>query len=256
MCGQCRPTPQARGRLSRRAFLAGAALPLLANPVGAANGLVEPVSRLDLPPDAPPAVALTLDACAGATDARILNTLTDLGVPATIFVTGLWLRNNPPALARLLSRPDLFTLQNHGARHVPAVLGNTRVYGLQPAGTMAAIVQEVAGGAESIAATGAGRPRWYRGATGLYSPAVIPAIEATGFAVAGWSVNADAGASLPAEVVRQRIAGARNGDVIIAHINQPARASGAGVAAGIRALHEAGVRFVGLDGLPIAARRG
>lgn len=42
----------------------------------------------------------------------------------------------------------------------------------------------------------------------------------------------------------KRIAGARDGDVIIAHINQPKRASGAGVAEGILALKAKGYRFV------------
>ena len=40
-----------------------------------------------------------------------------------------WLRANPDTVALLRGRPDLFTLQNHGARHVPAVLGAGRLYG-------------------------------------------------------------------------------------------------------------------------------
>ena len=55
----------------------------------------------------------------------------------------------------------------------------------------------------------------------------------SGFGIAGYSLNADAGASLPAHSVAHRIAGAISGDVIVAHINQPTRPSGAGVAAGI-----------------------
>jgi hypothetical protein len=99
-----------------------------------------------------------------------------------------------------------------------------------------------------MAATGA-KPVWYRGATALYSPAAVPAIEGMGFSIAGYSLNADMGASLPAEAVTYRMRQAKDGDVIIAHTNQPNRPSGAGVIAGVRALLDQDVRFVRLDAL-------
>ena len=58
---------------------------------------------------------------------------------------------------------------------------------------------------------------------------------------------ADLGASLPAHAVEARIAAASNGDVVLAHINQPHRPSGAGVVAGVLALQRRGARFVQLD---------
>jgi peptidoglycan/xylan/chitin deacetylase (PgdA/CDA1 family) len=241
MCRFCLPTHS----VTRRAFQAGLVALAFSPARARASNLIEPHLSLDLPPG-PRTVALTLDACGGSTDWRILDTLSDLAVTATIFVTGLWLARNPDALARLRARPDLFSLQNHGARHLPAVLGTNPIFGLRPAGTQDAIAREVAGGAAAVIATGAPPPRWYRTAAGFYSPAALPQIEAAGFAIAGYSLVADAGASLPAETVTRRMVAARSGDVIIAHINQPTRSSGAGVAAGIRALHAAGVQFAGL----------
>ena len=206
-------------------------------------------------------MALTLDACSGAADMRILDTLTRLSIPATIFVTSLWLRANAQTLALLRARTDLFTLQNHGERHLPPVLGTRRLYGLAVAGTLDAVHREVARGADAVAearapwpgGSGVPWPRWYRGATGLYSPAAIGAIQAMGCLIAGYSLNADAGASLPAASVARRIASARSGDIIIAHVNQPHRPSGAGVAAGVAELHRAGTAFVDLDALPATA---
>lgn len=90
------------------------------------------------------------------------------------------------------------------------------------------------------------RPLWYRGAAGLYTPAVVPQIEALGVKVAGYSLNSDAGASLPASMVAARIEAARDGDVIEGHINQPRRESGAGIAAGLVRLRQQGVAFVTL----------
>ncbi len=243
MCRHC---------LTRRAFhqglLAAAILPPCAGAMQEA--LVEPPLSLAVPPDAPRTVALTLDACSGATDMRIVEVLLALAIPATIFASGLWLPGNAPALALMRAHADLFSLQNHGERHLPPVLGTRRVYGLPVAGTMDAIEREVARGGDLVAAARGDRPRWYRGAAGLYSPAAVPAIQAMGWRIAGYSLNADQGASLPAASVARRIAAARSGDVIIAHINQPHRTSGAGVADGIAALKRAGTVFVGLDALP------
>jgi peptidoglycan/xylan/chitin deacetylase (PgdA/CDA1 family) len=192
-------------------------------------------------------VALTLDACPGAFDDRIAAALIENRIPATIFVTGVWMRRNPAGLATLLAHPDLFTLQNHGERHIPPVFGSQPIYGIAVAGDLPTIRHEVEGGAETIAAATGHRPTWYRAATGFYSPGSIPPIEAMGFAIAGYSLNADMGASLPARTVAARIAAARPGDVIVAHINQPHRASGAGVVEGVRALQRQGMAFARLS---------
>jgi peptidoglycan/xylan/chitin deacetylase (PgdA/CDA1 family) len=241
VCRRCLP-------LSRRSFasglLAAACFP------GPPDALVEPAISLRVPEGAPRTVALTLDACSGLVDMRIVTALIDLSVPATIFATGLWLRGNAPVLALMRTRADLFTLQNHGELHLPPVLGTRRVYGLPVAGTLDAIRREVARGADLVEAARGEPPRWYRGAAGLYSPPAVEAIQAMGCLIAGYSLNADAGASLPAASVARRIAAASSGDVIVAHINQPHRPSGAGVASGIAALKQAGAVFVGLDALP------
>jgi peptidoglycan/xylan/chitin deacetylase (PgdA/CDA1 family) len=191
-------------------------------------------------------VALTLDACPGAFDERIATALVDSNIRATIFVTSVWMRMNPAGLAYLLTHRDIFALENHGERHVPPVLRSRRIFGIEVAGDLEAVRQEVEGGARAIAASIGRRPTWYRAATGFYSRSVIPQIEAMGFAIAGYSVNADQGASLPAHAVAARIAAARPRDVIVAHINQPHRASGAGVVEGVRMLQGQGMTFVHL----------
>jgi peptidoglycan/xylan/chitin deacetylase (PgdA/CDA1 family) len=251
MCGRC-VSPV---RLSRRSFhtgvLAATVAPscLLQPP----EAIIEPEMRLVLPLGAPRTVALTLDACSGAVDLRIIETLLDLRIVATIFVTGLWLRDNPHALSLLAGRPDLFALQNHGERHLPPILGSRTVYGLKVAGTLEAVQHEVDRGADALVAAGCPRPHWYRGAAALYTPAAAEAIEAAGWRIAGYSLSADQGASLPAVAVAHRMASAVSGEVILAHVNQPNRPSGAGVAAGLAALRQAGVVFVGLDALPLTA---
>src|SRR4051812_38582655 len=215
MCRACKGND--RLTLSRRAFgrgLLAAAVPP-ACLVGAATEVVDPRMRLVVPAGAPRTVALTLDACGGGADMRVLQTLLNLQVPATLFVTALWLHANPSAVALVRGRSDLFSLQDHGERHVPPVLGTHRVYGLPVAGTLDAVRHEVEAGADAVMATGAPRPGWYRGATALYSEAALDAIGAIGFRIGAFSVNADEGASLPAAAVAARVAMAGSGDIVI-----------------------------------------
>ena len=240
--------------LSRRAVLvASALLPLTLSGVAmAGDAPVEPRMRLANPPPDRLTVALTLDACPGAFDERIAAALVESDIPSTIFVTELWLRRNPAGLAFLLAHRDLFGIENHGERHIPPVLGQRSIFGIPVAGDLATVRREVIEGATAVTAATDGASRWYRGAAGYYSPSAIPAIQDMGFAIAGYSLNADFGASLPARGVADRIAGATNGDVIVAHINQPERPSGPGVVAGVRELQRRGASFLRLDQLAAA----
>jgi len=242
MCHRC---------LSRRSLLTvPAILPFSSARAATANDApVEPRMRLAHPPSDRLTVALTLDACPGAFDARIATALVESRIQATIFVTDPWMRRNPAGLAFLLAHRDLFALENHGKSHIPPVLGQRTIFGIAVAGDLGAVRREVTDGATSITAATGTAPRWYRGATGFYSPSAMPVIEQLGFGIGGYSLNADQGASLPAASVADRIAKASNGSVIIAHINQPHRPSGPGVVAGVRELQRRGANFVRLEQL-------
>lgn len=212
-----------------------------------AGDIVEPRLRIADGGAGVPQVALTLDACSGLTDRRILDALIQNRIPATIFITGRWTKHNAEALAVMKAHPDLFELENHGLNHVPAIESLPTMYGIKTAGTPEAIRAEVQGGVDSIRAAAGVTPRWYRDATARYSLAAVGQIEKMGYKVAGYSLNADQGASLLAPMVEKRIAAAKDGDVILAHINQPTRSAGEGVVKGILTLKAKGVRFVRLD---------
>lgn len=212
-----------------------------------AGSLVEPKLHVAGGGAAGPQVALTFDACMGRTDRRILDALVSNGIPATIFVTERWLRDNKAALDILAAHPELFELEDHGAMHVPAVTTRATVYGIRTAGTLQAVGTEVEGGAKALLQASGRKALWYRDATALYSPDAIAEIHRLGYRVAGFSLNGDAGASLPAATVARRISAAKDGDVVIAHINQPRRSAGQGVVEGILALKARGYRFVRLD---------
>jgi peptidoglycan/xylan/chitin deacetylase (PgdA/CDA1 family) len=247
MCEDCTTWGLSRRALVQLAFGGGVAGVSRAAAAARSDVPVEPRIRLAAPPAGQRLLALTFDACPGAFDRRIADVLVAERIPATVFVTAVWMRRNPDGIALLLANPDLFVIENHGELHIPPVLGSGRIFGIPVAGDLPTVQREVNNGARAIQVATGNVPQWYRAATGLYSPSVIPTIKAMGFAIGGYTYSADAGASLPAVQVTARMMRAKNGDVIVAHINQPRRASGAGVAEGLIALKRAGATFVRLD---------
>ena len=243
--------------MRRRDFLIGcgcAACTAATEPAWASipKDLVEPHMHF-VPRSRARLVAMTLDACMGETDMRILGPLIDNYIPVTIFATKRWIDHNAPTVSLLLQHKDLFDIQNHGAMHLPAVIGTEKVYGLDPAGTADAVVAEVQNGERAVTDATGVAPTWYRDATALYSRDAMQLIGELNLKIAGFSLNGDIGASVEADVAEKRIAAARSGDVIISHINQPKRPAGAGVIAGILALKAKGFGFVHLDDVAITS---
>jgi len=204
----------------------------------------EPHHRLDArAPGHERDVALTLDACGGAVDRPLIATLVRLRVPATIFMTRRWIDRNPGAVQELLAHPDLFELQNHGAAHVPAVVGG-KIYRMRGAASLAAVEHEVADGAAAVVRVGGTTPGWYRGAGAVYDLASEGLISKLGFRIAGFSLNADDGATLPAVSVARRLKRIKPGDIVIAHMNKPGSGTAAGFAAALPELQARGIVFV------------
>ena len=106
-------------------------------------------------------VALTLDACGGGFDADLANFLIEHRIQATIFATRRWIRRNPEALAMLKAHADLFDIEDHGANHVPAIIGSDRqVYGLAGVADLKQLRREVSGGADAVKAATGIAPHW------------------------------------------------------------------------------------------------
>lgn len=192
-------------------------------------------------------VALTFDGSSGGMDQRILGVLLKHNIKATFFITARWVRNNRKSFKKLISRPDLFEIANHGDRHWALVDYPTRIYGVRSVGSQAGVVREIKGGEAEIKRSGGGKPKWFRGATAVYSKRAIKTVKKLGYKVAGYSVNGDGGATYSAAKAERRVASAKNGDVVIAHINQPRKSAGRGVSKGILALKRRGIKFVRLS---------
>ena len=151
-----------------RAILLAALLALNASLAGA-EAWIEPSMRM-LPDRGPPTIALTFDACGGRADARIIDVLVAERIPATIFISGTWLRRNSATLVRLLDHRELFQIENHGHRHLSPSARDKSVYGLKAAASAEAVISEIESGRRDILAATGRQPQWYRGAAATLHP--------------------------------------------------------------------------------------
>lgn len=193
-------------------------------------------------------VALTLDACTGRFDEDLLGFLIRNRIPATLFVTKRWLDANPHGVAVIKANLDLLDVEDHGANHIPAVIGKGRtVYGIPGQPDVVHLRREVSEGARAIERAIGVAPHWYRGATAQYDARASAEIERMGYGIAGFSVNADAGATLKKPAIEVRLKNVQDGDVIIAHMNKPASETAEGLSDGLTWLLKQGFFFVRLD---------
>ena len=198
--------------------------------------------------DAPKQVALTLDACSGKYDDDLIQFLIRNRIPATIFATKKWLDHNAFGISVIKAHLDLFDVEDHGENHVPAVVGiGRKVYGIPGEPDLMHLRREVTEGARAIEQVIGVAPHWYRGATAEYDPQAIEEIGKLGYKIAGFSINADAGATLKRQAIEERLKHVRGGDVIIAHMNKPAGDSAEGLSVALIQLLRAGFVFVRLD---------
>ena len=198
-------------------------------------------------------VALTLDACSGRFDGDLITFLIQNRIPATIFATKIWLERNARGVAVLKAHLDLFDIEDHGENHIPAVIGaGRRVYGIPGEPDILHLRREVSEGARAIEKYIGVAPHWYRGATGEYDQQAADEIRRMHYKIAGFSVNADAGATLSKAAVENRLRNVKAGDVIIAHMNKPLSFTAEGMSTGLLDLVRRGLVFVRLDQVDLA----
>jgi peptidoglycan/xylan/chitin deacetylase (PgdA/CDA1 family) len=193
-------------------------------------------------------VALTLDACSGGFDEKLIEFLIRNRIKATLFATKKWLDQNPRGTSILRTHLDLFDIEDHGESHIPAVIGVGRtVYGIRGEPDLLHLRREVQNGARAIERVTGVPPHWYRGATAEYDQGAADEIRRLGYRIAGFSINADAGATLSRAAVAERMRQVRAGDVIIAHMNRPSSQTAEGLSDVLLELLRHGLVFVRLD---------
>jgi peptidoglycan/xylan/chitin deacetylase (PgdA/CDA1 family) len=198
-----------------------------------------------------PTLALTFDACGGpggsAVDQALLGILEAEAVPATLFLNERWIQANRSLTERLMASPHL-EFGNHGSRHLPLSVTGRSAYGI--AGTVDAsdAVEEVWSNHEVLTGLLGAPPRWFRSGTAHYDEVAASIAVELGERPVGFTTNGDYGATATPAQVTTELLGAPAGGIVLAHMNQPAGGTAAGLAAALPALRQAGVRLVTLSG--------
>ncbi|MDR2769896.1 MAG: polysaccharide deacetylase family protein [Rickettsiales bacterium] len=194
-------------------------------------------------------IYLTLDACGGKHDRKLIEFLRAEKIPATLFMTGAWIGANRKAAEELAADP-LFLIQNHGAEHRPASVSGRAAYKIAGAKDEAGFRAELDGGARAVASIGACPPKWYRSGTAFYDDGALALLAASRIAAAGFAISADAGATLPPRAVYAAAVKAKGGDIILAHMNKPESGTREGLARAVVELKKRGFAFALLPKTP------
>ncbi|MFE2107394.1 polysaccharide deacetylase family protein [Kitasatospora sp. NPDC059463] len=244
------PTPTATPAPSATLPTRAAVVARYGDAVPTAWGLDVPGVLTLLPAAAAPAVALTFDACGGSGgsgyDAALIDTLRAHGVPATLFLNARWIDANRGVFDDLAADP-LFEIANHGTAHRPLSVTGRSAYGIAGTRDPGEVHDEIAGNLAKLTALLGRPPRFFRSGTAHYDDVATRIAADLGQQVAGFSTNADGGATLPAAQVRQELAGTAPGGIVIAHMNRPGSGTARGVAAALPALLSAGRTFTRLS---------
>lgn len=188
-------------------------------------------------------IALTLDACSGEVDWRILYLLKEKNIPATIFVTKKWLDKNEKAIQYLNENKQLFKIENHGRDHKEAIFQSFGAYHLPGVENEEGLKKEVEDGQEAIRKNFGYSATWYRDAGALYDEKSLFWLKKNGWKIAGYSVAGDEGATASKAKIIQIMKTVRPKDVILMHINHPHGATYEGLKESLPLLQQKGFVF-------------
>jgi peptidoglycan/xylan/chitin deacetylase (PgdA/CDA1 family) len=184
---------------------------------------------------------------------KILAFLKSQRVPATLFLTGLWVEVHPSD-AREVGREPLFEIGNHSYSHL-AFAGPC--FGLPVINSDGQKREEVLRGADVIAAATRRMPRYFRFPGGCYAPGDVALVRTLRAEPVQWDVLSGDSFDFDAASVAQRILESiRPGSIVVMHLSEPQRAVGTEVLTILLPeLHARGLTPVTLSDLLGAARR-
>jgi peptidoglycan/xylan/chitin deacetylase (PgdA/CDA1 family) len=196
-------------------------------------------------------IALTFDACGGSTkssqiDEKLLNFLIIHQIPATLFINARWIDSNLEVFKKLASNP-LFEIANHGTLHKPLSIQGKGIYGISGTNTPEEVIAEIEGNNKKIEKLTGKRPYFFRSGTAYYDEKAVEIARNLGMEIGGYSVLGDAGATFSAHKVAAQLGSAKEGDIILLHMNHPESGTREGVADGILYLENQGFSFVRLS---------
>ena len=205
-------------------------------------------------------LALTFDACGGPHgsefDRELIAYLKKEKIPATLFITGLWIKANP-ALFQELIREPLFEIENHGLEHhLCAAAGETK-FGIHGTANVSDAMDEIEVNARQIEYYSHRKPVFYRSATAYTDEECATLARDLGETIISFDVlSGDAVPGTAAVQIKSNIVkGAKNGAIVIMHMNHPKWNGYEGLALAIPELKKEGYSFVKLEDHPLKGKQ-
>ena len=210
----------------------------------AADGVI-----LDIPTKEP-VVALTFDACGGGSgngyDRELIDFLIKENVPATLFISARWIDSNMETFIALSKNP-LFEIENHGFEHKPLSVNGKSAYDIKGTASVEDVYNEVNRNALKITGLTGRKPRYFRSGTAFYDEISVKIVNDLGEKPVNFTIAGDAGATYSTEQIRITAQRARNGSIILYHMNHPEKSTAEGVMEAVPLMREKGFRFVKLE---------
>lgn len=204
-------------------------------------------------------MALTFDACGGPHgseyDKELIDYLKKEKLPATVFLTGIWMDANPEALKELMDDP-LIEIENHGLKHRPCSVDGESEYGIKGTANVAGAVDEIELNERKIMSSVGRRPEFYRSSTAFTDELCATIANQLGVQIVSYDIlSGDAVPYTPKNVIKENIiSNAKSGALIIMHMNHPKWYTYEALQETIPELRKMGYSFVKLEYYKLKAK--
>jgi len=191
-------------------------------------------------------VALTFDACGGgassAYDEELIEFLIQEQIPATLFISGMWIEDNLGKLDYLAAQQNL-EIENHGFWHKPLSVNGREVYGVKGTASPEEVFDEIEENAQRIEQITGRRPEFFRAGTAFYDDVAVRIAGELGVRIAGYTIAADGGATFSKEQILAVGSNPPPGAIFLFHMNHPESNTYQGLQSLYSALVEKGYSF-------------
>ncbi|WP_233706597.1 polysaccharide deacetylase family protein [Helicobacter marmotae] len=191
-------------------------------------------------------VYLTFDACGGDYDRALVDYLIDNHIPATLFINERWIKAHLQDFLLLAQNP-LFSIQNHGSRHLPLSVNGKSIYHIAGTNSIKEVYDEVMENDKTITSLTGKKPHYFRSGTAYYDEVAVSILKDLGYEIGGFDVLGDGGASFSKKQILSQLSKVRNGSILIYHFNKPKSDTYAGIVEVVPKLAQMGFSFGKLE---------
>ncbi len=146
----------------------------------------------------------------------LIDELRALHVPATMFLTGMWMEQYPEVTRELAADPLLFELGTHTYDH-RGFTKHCYTLGTVPRADM---LNDVRRAVVQLDQLDTHATRWFRFPGGCYDATALHELAPAGVTAVGLDVpGADGFAKSPAPIIKQVLSTLRNGSIVVLHMH-------------------------------------